>query len=103
MRRFILYRDTDVSGYSGTGVVVEGIQFSDGSCAMRWRSDKKSTVVWDNIQDLVAVHGHDGASRLVWLDEDAPSHFFLRALGESRAQAHTIYYSQPALPGLEAV
>ena len=30
MRRFYFDRQTDVSGTSGTGAVVEGVQFGDG-------------------------------------------------------------------------
>jgi hypothetical protein len=68
MKRFIFYRHTDVSGVSGTGVVVEGVQFSDGTVAIRWISDRPSTVIWNDINDAIRVHGHDGATELRWLD-----------------------------------
>lgn len=35
-RLFVLDRVEDVSGVSGTGVVAEGIEFSDGVGALRW-------------------------------------------------------------------
>lgn len=69
-RRFVLVRDVDLTGMSGTGIVTEGIEFSDGVCAMRWTSTHKSTCVYDTIIDLVAIHGHDGATRVVYLDDD---------------------------------
>lgn len=68
-RRFRLRRLHDVSGVSGEGVVVEGVQFSDGRVALRWCTDvPRSTVVWDNVYDAVSVHGHDGRTVLEWVD-----------------------------------
>lgn len=69
MRRFELHRDVDVSGVSGTGVVAEGVEYSDGSAAVRWLSDTPSTVVWASVADAMTVSGHSGATRLVWLDD----------------------------------
>ena len=68
MRRFELHREHDVSGISGTGTVAEGVEFSDGSCVIRWRTGRASTVIWSSIDDVVAIHGHGGATRLVWTD-----------------------------------
>lgn len=66
MRKFWLERDVDVSGISGTGVVAEGIIFSDGVCVVRWNSGPHmSTVVWPSIDDVVAIHGHGGATRIM--------------------------------------
>lgn len=71
MRRFELHRDEDETGISGTGVVVEGIEFSDGRVAMRWMvGDHRSLVTWDSIEAVRAIHGHGGRTRLVWVDED---------------------------------
>lgn len=75
MRTFILYRVVDVSGVSGTGVVAEGVQFSDGVCVCRWTTDTATTTVYDSIEDVQAIHGHDGATRIIFEDElmhDAP-------------------------------
>jgi hypothetical protein len=68
MRRFLVERDEDVSGISGTGVVAEGIQFSDGSVVLRWRGAHSSTVVWATVSAAHAVHGHDGRTRFTFLD-----------------------------------
>lgn len=70
MRRFELHRDQDVSGVSGTGVVAEGVEFSDGPCVVRWIvGDHRSTVVWQGgVEAVEAIHGHSGATRLVWVD-----------------------------------
>jgi predicted heme/steroid binding protein len=70
MRRFTLERDEDVSGVSGTGTVAEGVEFTDGSVALVWNTGPhKSTVVWPRgIQSVEAIHGHDGKTRVVFLD-----------------------------------
>jgi hypothetical protein len=67
-RRFILCRDEDVSGLSGVGYVAEGVMFWDGVCAMRWRTQIRSTTVYDTMDDLLAIHSHEGRSTIKWLD-----------------------------------
>lgn len=69
MRRFHLERDDDVSGVSGTGVVAEGVEFTDGTAAMRWRTGLSSTAIYNSTSELEAIHGHGGATRLVFDDE----------------------------------
>jgi hypothetical protein len=70
VRRFVLYRDVDVNGVSGVGAVVWGIQFPDGRCAYRWNTTTATTSVADSIADIEAIHGHDGRTRVVWLDTE---------------------------------
>lgn len=69
MRDFILYRVTDVSGVSGTGVVAEGVEFSDGVCVCRWTTDTPTTTMFNSITDVEAIHGHDGATKIIF-EED---------------------------------
>ena len=69
MRRFELHREADVTGVSGTGVVVEGVEFTDGRCAYRWLTPTATTTVADSIAHVEAVHGHDGRTAVVWLDQ----------------------------------
>lgn len=68
VRRFALAREHDVSGVSGTGIVAEGVCFTDGTCVVHWYGERRSTVVWSSIEDVEAIHGHGGASRILWLD-----------------------------------
>lgn len=67
--RFQLHRSTDHTGVSGTGIVADGCRFPDGTVALRWRGAHASTVVWSTVDDALAIHGHDGTTRAVWLDE----------------------------------
>lgn len=70
-RRFVLVREEDVSGISGTGVVAEGVAFSNDVVALRWRSEWPTSVVFHDrgIESLEAVHGHNGRTRIEWLDD----------------------------------
>jgi hypothetical protein len=68
-RLFVLRREQDITGVSGTGDVADGVQWQDGTVVLRWR-DLPSTSVWDSLDLALRVHGHDGATRVVWADED---------------------------------
>jgi len=69
MRRFLLVRTEDVSGISGTGVVAEGILFSDDRAVLRWVTRLRSVAVYDSMEDVEAIHGHDGRTTVQWVDE----------------------------------
>jgi hypothetical protein len=69
IRTFELHRDQDATGYSGTGVVADGCVFPDGATVVRWRvreGKRQSTELWDDVDHVVEVHGHDGLTRLEW-------------------------------------
>ena len=57
---FELHRHVDHSGVSGTGVVAEGAEFTDGAVALRWPGQHPSTATWGDMRDMEAIHGHDG-------------------------------------------
>lgn len=67
MRLFQLHRDRDLTGYSGTGVVADGVVWPDGSVSMRWRGPIRTTVDASSLDDIQTIHGHDGATRVVLL------------------------------------
>jgi hypothetical protein len=69
VRRFYFDRQTDVSGTSGIGAVVEGVQLSDGRCVIRWLTFLSSLSIYDSIDDAIKIHGHDGQTDLHWVDE----------------------------------
>jgi hypothetical protein len=72
-RLFHLQRDHDVSGVSGTGRVANGVLWPDGTVSLRWIGERPSTVHWDRLDDAEHVHGHGGATRIVWADEQPPA------------------------------
>jgi hypothetical protein len=65
-RTFKLGRDEDETGISGTGIVAEGIEFSNGMCAMCWLTAMHSVAVYPNVRQLEAIHGHNGRARIVF-------------------------------------
>lgn len=69
-RRFQLNRLRDISGVSGTGIVAYGAQFNDGTVVVHWCGRRSTTAVWNDIRDLMDVHGHEGATVLEWIDDD---------------------------------
>lgn len=68
-RRFQLYRREDVTGVSGTGVVADGVMWPDGSASLKWRGENSSVVFWLTLESLTKIHGHDGKTVVLWLDE----------------------------------
>ena len=76
MKRFQAYRADPPEGYRESGVAnapgeiqFEGIVFDDGTCAVRWLTQFRSTSVWASLEDLLAVHGHPEYGTVIdWLD-----------------------------------
>jgi len=69
MKLYVMNRKTDVNGISGTGIVAEVVEFTDGTCIVRWirgatKQNVASTVFYDSKADLLKVHGHDGMTVL---------------------------------------
>jgi hypothetical protein len=71
-RRFVLLRHKDESGISGTGIVAEGVQFSNGKCALSWLTDVSSVAVYESLKDVLRIHGHSGYTEVRWIDGDGP-------------------------------
>ena len=68
MRRFLLVRHSDPSGVSGTGVVAQGVEFTDGAVALRWVGSHPSTVAWADVEHIRVIHGHSGRTVIRWID-----------------------------------
>lgn len=76
-RTFEIHRDQDITGLSGTGHVADGVVFPDGTAVVRWhevggetyeRGVRATTVMFPNVTAVEALHGHNGATRLVFTD-----------------------------------
>lgn len=65
IRQFVLDRVEDESGISGTGIVAEGVVFTDGTTVLRWKTKNRSTSVYASLAELKAIHGHGGKTRVV--------------------------------------
>jgi hypothetical protein len=58
MRRFVMHRERDVSGVSGTGCVLEGVLFSTGVVVVHWLTPppRGSISVFDSIDQFLSIH-----------------------------------------------
>lgn len=81
MHKFHFKRIEDESGTSGTGIVAEGVEFSDGSVMIHWfNEDNPDTDTTndgfsfkpgpDGVGDSRKVHGHGGLTQIVFHDPD---------------------------------
>lgn len=72
MRRFMMLRQVDETGVSGTGHIADGVVFEDGTVVVRWRTATPGTTTFASLEHAKAVHGHDGATRFEFHDHDLP-------------------------------
>ena len=63
-RLFELTRIKDLTGISGTGVVAEGVEWADETASLRWLGPLTSVAHYDGIAEIIAIHGHGGATRV---------------------------------------
>ena len=69
VRRFVLVREKDLTGVSGIGVVAEGAVFSNGLSIIRWLREPHAVGMYQSVKDLIAVHGHGGATQIQFIDQ----------------------------------
>jgi len=69
MRRFYLDRKVDATGISGTGKVAEGVVFTNGWVALTWLTEYTSVVFYPSFTDVEYIHGHNGMTEVVFLDD----------------------------------
>lgn len=69
-KRFYLLRIKDISGVSGIGKVAEGLEFENGMCALSFSSSFQHVNTYANIRAVDEVHGHQGSTKIVWVDKD---------------------------------
>ena len=70
MRTFKLHRTVDHSGLSGIGDVAEGVEWTNGKVTMCWLGTYHIIEEADSIHVIVAVHGHHGATTVIWDKEE---------------------------------
>jgi hypothetical protein len=70
-KTFSMIRGSDESGVSGTGKVLEGVLFSDGTVVVRWLTPHvaSSTAVYTNMVDFEQIHIYShptNKTRIIW-------------------------------------
>jgi hypothetical protein len=68
MRRFVLVRVEDYTGVSGTGEVAEGTVFTSGLAVIHWLREPFAVGVYQTLDNVVSVHGHEGRTQLQFID-----------------------------------
>ncbi len=68
-KRFILIRDIDETGVSGTGIVAEGFQLPTGRVVIEWHVTPFAIGIFSSLQELIQVHGHGGKTRVLYKPE----------------------------------
>ena len=68
LQQFYLHRKTDVSGISGTGVIAHGVILPSGSVVMEWVTTHGSIAIYKSINEIQAVHGHNGQTEIIYVD-----------------------------------
>jgi len=86
MRLFELRRTEDESGVSGTGTVAQGVIFDNGWCALTWLTDHTSVAFYTSVDEVIAIHGHNGKTRVVQIADCDRSR--VQPLRENCAQDH---------------
>lgn len=56
MRMFKVIRNQDESGISGTGHVIDGVVFDDGTTVIKWLSDRSSIAIYKTFEDFKFLH-----------------------------------------------
>jgi hypothetical protein len=90
-RRFALHRRRDLSGVSGTGLVAFGTAYPTGRTTLAWCvGDVDSVTVYDSADQVLQIHGHDGATDLVWIDGPNRQHLDIQTHPSSAATVHQL-------------
>ena len=74
MKRGYLDRSEDVSNISGTGNIAEVAISSDGRVAVFWPPPNQSVASFPDLETVKRVHGHNGKTVVVILDEYTEDH-----------------------------
>lgn len=85
-RSFVLQRDRDISGVSGTGIIADGVVFPDGHAAIHWRGKWALTTPHpDGIDSILGIHDHGGQGDLhvIWADQDEQRREFAADVAEA--------------------
>lgn len=79
MRTFIGSRPNPPADYAENGITnsgvtpdYEGVIFTDGSVALRWLTEFRSTSIWADYRAFYQVHGHQEYGTVIVFDDDLP-------------------------------
>lgn len=83
---FTVHRSEDPSGVSGTGVVAEGWESSDGeTVVVKWLTATPSLEIWPDIRKFELIHGHGGKTLILF---DSPTQYTPTAIPAASPESH---------------
>jgi hypothetical protein len=62
---FYLNRITDITGTSGVGIVAIGVELPSGKCVLEWLSDEITETIFQDIDQVKRLHGHNGSTEII--------------------------------------
>lgn len=68
MKQFVLNRMVDESGVSGIGYVSTGVILPSGKVVMEWLRTPNAVSIYDSIEDLISIHGHEGSTIVEYIE-----------------------------------
>jgi hypothetical protein len=88
MRMFVGYRANPPERYQAEGFAnppdvaqYEGVEWDDGTVAVRWLTETRSSSTWSNFADFEHVHGHaDYGTRIEWYAPGDTSDEYVRGV-----------------------
>lgn len=77
IQRFTVYRrnvskletHTDAHRNADAEPQFEGVIWTDGTVTLRWLTQCRSTSVWNNLNDMLEVHGHPEYGTEIWFHD----------------------------------
>lgn len=70
MKNYKFIRNEDETGVSGTGHVADVCEFPNGKAVMCWKGEPSSVAVYESVDELIEIHGHEGKAYLEPVDEE---------------------------------
>jgi hypothetical protein len=68
---FVFHRPTDPTVEAETGDFAEGVVFTDGTVALRWRGAHPFTGAWASLAAALHTYGAEGLTSVQWPPDDA--------------------------------
>ena len=56
MKYFAVAREYDESGVSGTGHIIDGVIFDDGTVVIKWLTEMSSIAIYRSFEEFKAIH-----------------------------------------------
>ena len=73
MKIFRLNRSEDVHDTSGVSPsIAYGVVLNSGKVVLTWRTEYSSVAVYDSVEVLEAIHGHDGKTKVEFFEASKP-------------------------------